>query len=73
MNSLSSIQLEQIKAWLNFYRGQVLDLTEQELSHSPRWPAVRNQLLKIFGDRGLEAKIISIVSPGTPTRGVAHE
>ena len=73
MNSISSIQLEQVKAWVNFYRGQVLDLVEQELADSPQWPFVRNKLLKIFGDRGLEEKVISILSPSSSVKSIGQE
>jgi hypothetical protein len=73
MNSITPIQIEQIRSWINYYRGQTIDAVEQEMVGSLRWPQMRNRLLKIFGDRGLEEKILSILDPGRPTRGVAHE
>ncbi len=38
-------------------RRSVLEATEQELSESPRWNALRTRLLKYFGDRGLQGRI----------------
>ena len=73
MKSVTSLEIEQIRSWINYYRGQTIDTIEQEMSGSPKWPYVRNRLLKIFGDRGLEEKVLSILSPGHPIKGVAHE
>jgi hypothetical protein len=33
---------------------QTLDLLEAVMGHSPKWPFVRNRILRIFGRDGLE-------------------
>lgn len=38
-------------------RDKVMDTCEQELGNSPRWPFIRNRLLKYFGNRGLEGQV----------------
>ncbi len=38
-------------------RRSVLEATEQELSESPRWNALRTRLLKYFGDRGMQGRV----------------
>ena len=42
--------------------ARVMDDCELELGDSPRWIFLRSRLLRIFGERGLEGKIISIIS-----------
>ena len=73
MNPLTSNQLDQVRGWINYYRGQVLDLVEQELIDSPKWPYMRNKLLKIFGDRGLEEKITSVLTPSSSINSGVQE
>ncbi len=46
---------------VNFYRGLILDLIEQELSESKNWSYVRSRLLKALGDKGLEGRLRSIL------------
>ena len=46
---------------INFYRGLILDLIEQELSESKNWSYVRSRLLKALGDKGLEGRLRSIL------------
>lgn len=43
-------------------RGFTLDIVELVLGDSPDWKMVRSRLLKIFGERGLEQKILEIMS-----------
>ena len=57
-----SQQLKELLELLSFYRGMVLDACEQELGDSPRWEFLRSRLLKIFGNRGMEEKIVLIMS-----------
>ena len=47
---------------LSYYRGLILDATEQEMGDSPRWKLLRSRLLKYLGERGLEAKIKEVTS-----------
>jgi hypothetical protein len=56
-----SKQLKELLEMLGFYRGMVLDACEQEMGESPRWAFLRSRLLKIFGQRGMEEKIIKIM------------
>lgn len=43
-------------------RGFTLDIVELVLGDSPEWKMVRSRLLKIFGERGLEQKILQIMT-----------
>lgn len=66
--------LEQIHQTINFYRGLMLDLFEQELSDHAKWPFIRSRLLKILSpQRGLEAKIMSIISESDNGTGYGIE
>lgn len=42
-------------------RGETIDLLELVLGQSPQWPSLRSRVLRIFGDRGLEATAISLL------------
>ena len=46
-----------VQTALDFYRGIILDLAEQEWGHASNWNSIRSRLLKAFGDRGLEGQI----------------
>ncbi len=60
-------QKQELIEMLGFYRGLVLDACEQELGESPRWQVLRSRLLKIFGQRGMEEKILSIMANPLPS------
>lgn len=47
---------------LDFYRGVILDLSEQSHGESPEWPFVRNRLLKALGERGLGGRIKEVLN-----------
>lgn len=49
-------------------RGFTLDVVELVIGDSPEWKMVRSRLLKIFGERGLEQKILEIMSDGSVGR-----
>lgn len=58
-------EAKQIKETFNFYRGLLLDLFEQELGDTKKWPFIRSRLLKFLSsERGLEAKVMEIVMAG---------
>lgn len=42
-------------------RFMVIEAVEQELGNSERWPNIRSRILKYFGSRGLEKKIMEIL------------
>ncbi|MCX6118871.1 MAG: hypothetical protein NT027_15135 [Proteobacteria bacterium] len=56
-NNLESKQLEVI----DFYRGIVLDLLQQELEGCDDWHYLRSRLLKAFGDRGLAGRLKQVL------------
>ena len=60
------IQKERIEGQLlevvDFYRGLILDIVEQELGCTDNWTFVRSRLLKTLGDRGLVGKIKELLS-----------
>lgn len=62
MNQQNTKQLDLLLEMIGFYRGLVLDSCEQELGDSPRWEFLRSRLLKLFGQRGMEQKVISIMT-----------
>ena len=62
MNLNQKDRLErQLTDAIDQYRSMVLDPVEQELGSSPCWPHLRKRLLKVFGDRGLSARIQEIL------------
>lgn len=52
----------EIEEAIDFYRGLILDLAEQEFLDSPKWPFIRGRLLKALGDRGLSGRVREILS-----------
>lgn len=42
---------------VDFYRGLILDMVEQELGGDSNWSFVRGRLLKAMGDRGLSGRL----------------
>ena len=62
MTNQTEKQTDRLLEVAGFYRGMVLDACEQELADSPRWQFLRSRLLKIFGERGLQQKILEIMS-----------
>lgn len=46
---------------VDFYRGLVLDMVEQELAGSKSWPYLRARLLKALGDRGLVGRLSEVI------------
>lgn len=61
-------QIDRLLEVVGFYRGMVLDACEVELADSPRWQFLRSRLLKIFGSRGFESKILEIMTEGKEGR-----
>ena len=60
-----TILIKNIKELVGFYRGMTIDAVEQEMEKSPEWQQyIRPRLLKIFGDRGLEGKLIALIQGG---------
>ncbi|MGZ3775208.1 MAG: hypothetical protein ACXVCY_15050 [Pseudobdellovibrionaceae bacterium] len=55
-------QLENIIEEVSRCRSRVMDDCEIEFGDSLRWNLFRSRLLRIFGERGLEGKIIEIMS-----------
>ena len=43
-------------------RGFTLDVVELVLGDSPEWKMVRSRLLRVFGERGLEQRVVQILS-----------
>ena len=50
---------------LNFYRGLILDLTEQALGHHENWSYFRGRLLGLLGLKGLEGRLRVILQSDT--------
>ena len=46
---------------LDFYRGLILDMIEQELGGTDNWPFLRGRLLKALGDRGLVGRMTEVI------------
>lgn len=61
-------QTDRLLEVVGFYRGMVLDACEQEMSDSTRWQFLRSRLLKLFGSRGFESKILEIMTEGNEGR-----
>ena len=55
-------KLKQVVETVDFYRGIILDIAEQEWGESPHWSHLRSRLLKAFGERGLQGRITAILS-----------
>lgn len=66
MNQVDPMDLkQQIKAILGLYRGLLLDAVESEYGDNQvSWRFVRGRLLKLLGDRGLEAALLKIAEYG---------
>lgn len=60
-HSNSENKSREIFETINFCRGLILDLIEQEISEQKNWPYVRSRLLKALGDKGLEGRLRSIL------------
>lgn len=65
----TKIQLEEILDEVSRCRSRVLDDCELELGDSPRWKPLRARLLKVFGERGLEGKIVEIFKADFESEG----
>lgn len=52
---------EQAKEVIGMYRGILLDGLEIRIGETKEWPHVRAMVLKVFGDRGMEGKILEIL------------
>lgn len=48
---------EKILEAISDCRTRVMDIANVELGHSPRWQLLRKQVLKCFGDRGVEGRV----------------
>ena len=68
MQTSQNVDLERIEREIiesiSFYRGMTLDAVELLFSDPdcPQWRKLRKQLLKIFGDRGLEGRVLEILT-----------
>jgi hypothetical protein len=58
---------------VDFYRGFILDIAEQELGSNNNWQFTRGRLLKALGDRGLTGKIREVLSTELANVGGSHE
>ena len=62
----SDIQRERLERGLrdtvDFYRGLILDMVEQENGGSSSWSFLRGRLLKALGDRGLSGRITEVLN-----------
>jgi hypothetical protein len=47
---------------IDFYRGMILDMTEQELAGTDNWSFLRSRLLKAMGDRGLVGRVREVLN-----------
>ena len=47
---------------VDFYRGLILDMVEQELGAGDNWPFMRGRLLKALGDRGLVGRLREVIA-----------
>jgi hypothetical protein len=46
---------------VDFYRGLILDMVEQELGGTDNWSFLRSRLLKAMGDRGLVGRLREVI------------
>ena len=58
---LSKLKTDEIIEAIDYYRGLIMDIVEQELADQPNWQFVRGRLLKAMGHRGLERRIREIL------------
>jgi hypothetical protein len=54
-------ELEQLLELAASCRSQTLSICELGMGSSPQWKFIRNRLLNIFGERGLQGKILEIM------------
>lgn len=51
----------QLLAAIDQFRSMVIDPVEIAVGDSPCWPSLRKQILKVFGDRGLSARVKEVL------------
>ena len=61
MRTFNSNKQDQLVQAIRKARGETIDLLELVVGKSHQWPALRSRVLRIFGDRGLEAKAICLL------------
>lgn len=52
---------QKIEETVRFFQGIVLDSVEQSFGEAKEWYEVRGRILRAFGDRGLSARLCSIL------------
>ena len=57
---LEKIERE-VRQTIDFFRGLAMDAVEQEVGDGPNWQFLRSRLLKVFGHRGIEGRILEIL------------
>jgi hypothetical protein len=67
---ISSHQTERLLEMIAFYRGLVLDACEADMGNSPNWKFLRSRLLKLFGEKGMEQKVLQIMGFADQEGGV---
>jgi hypothetical protein len=67
MKNRQLIQCEELLDEARHCMARVMDDCELELGDSPRWKFLRSRLLKIFGERGLQGRILEIMSSSETT------
>lgn len=61
-NQKNSYLKEEILEIISLTRGHILDTLEIEIGETRSWKSIRSRILKIMGDRGLEGKILKLLS-----------
>jgi hypothetical protein len=62
MEDQESFKCQEIREEVRRCLARVMDDCELEIGDSPRWKFFRSRLLKLFGDRGLEGRVIEIMA-----------
>jgi hypothetical protein len=62
-----SPKVDQLFQAIDLARTAIIDTVALELEDNPHWESVRNRLLRIMGDRGLEGQVRSLL--GMPQKG----
>lgn len=58
---MNKAKLEAVKELVAIYRGVILDTIEIPWGNAPEWSMVRSRILRAFGDRGLEGRLLAIL------------
>ena len=62
---VNSHKQDQLVQAIRKARGETIYLLELVVGKSPQWTTLRSRVLRIFGDRGLEATAISLLEDRT--------